>query len=99
MNLSETDSTINILSLTQVYLDILCHVTYILDTLQDDLDRHVCGQGSVRLALSYVGRRHLELDPFRATVIGLYCRFLIPYALTGGRREMCVVGCGQSTKC
>ena len=34
----------NILSLTQVYLDIPCHVTYILDTLQDDLRRHVSEQ-------------------------------------------------------
>ena len=52
----------NILSLTQVlYLDILCHVTYILDTLQDDLDRHARGQ---QLALGYVDRHHLELDPF-----------------------------------
>ena len=54
----------NILSLTQVYLDILCHVTYILDTLQDDLDRHARGQGSIQLALGYVDRHHLELDPF-----------------------------------
>ena len=43
----------NVLSLTQVYLDILCHVTYILDTLQDDLHRHVLG---------HVDSGHLELD-------------------------------------
>ena len=53
-----------ILSLTQVYLDILCHVTYILDTLQDDLDRHAREQGSIQLALGYVDRHHLELDLF-----------------------------------
>ena len=34
----EADLAVNILSLTQVYLAILCHVTYILDTLQDDCE-------------------------------------------------------------
>ena len=40
-NLSEADSAVNKLSLTQVYLDILCHVTYILDTLQGALRHYV----------------------------------------------------------
>ena len=52
----------NILSLTQVYLDILCHVTYILDTLQDDLRRDVSKQNSKRSVLGHVDSGHLELD-------------------------------------
>ena len=41
-----SDLAVAVLSLTQVYLDILCHVTYILDTLQADLRRHVPEQNS-----------------------------------------------------
>ena len=44
----------NIPSLTQVYLDVLYHVTYILDTLQDDLRRHVPEQNSDRSVLGHV---------------------------------------------
>ena len=53
----------NILSLTQVYLDILCHVTYILDTLQDDQRRHVLKQNAARSVLGHVDYGRLELDP------------------------------------
>ena len=52
----------NVLSLTQVYLDILCHVTYILDTLQADLRRLVSEQNLVRSVLSHVDSTHLESD-------------------------------------
>ena len=52
----------NILSLTQVYLDVLYHVTYILDTLQDDLRRHVSERHVGRVVLSQVDSGHLELD-------------------------------------
>ena len=52
----------NILSLTQVYLDILCHVTYILDSLQDDLRRHISEQNSEHSVLGHVDSSHLELD-------------------------------------
>ena len=61
-DLLETDLAINILSLTQVYLDILRHVTYILDTLQDDLRRHASEQNSERSVLGHVDLGHLELD-------------------------------------
>ena len=54
----------NILSLTQVYLDILCHVTYILDTLQYDLRRHGPEQNSERSVLGHLDQGHLEQDPF-----------------------------------
>ena len=54
----------NILNLTQVYLDILCHVTYILDTLQYDLRHHVPEQNSERSVLGHVDQGHLEQDPF-----------------------------------
>ena len=53
----------NILSLTQVYLDILCHVTYILDTLQDDLGHYVSEQNCDCSVLGHVDWHHLELDP------------------------------------
>ena len=59
-DLPETDPAMNILSLTQVYLDILCHVTYILNTLQDDLRRHVSEQNSEHSASSVLG--HLDLS-------------------------------------
>ena len=52
----------NILSLTQVYLGILCHVTYILDTPQDDLRHHVSEQNSERSVLGHVDSGHLESD-------------------------------------
>ena len=52
--LPETDPAMNILSLTQVYLDILCHVTYILDTLQYDLRRRAPEQNSERSVLGHV---------------------------------------------
>ena len=68
-DLLETDRAMNVLSLTQVYLDILCHVTYILDTLQDDLHCHVSEQNSKRSVLGHVDSGHLELD--LATVIRL----------------------------
>ena len=71
----------NILSLTQVYLDILYHVTYILDTLQDDLRRHIPEQNS--------GRSD-QIFSTRATVIRPDCRFLIPYALTHCHRTVLV---------
>ena len=52
---------INILSLsTQDYLDILGHVTYILDTLQDDLRHNVSEQNSERSVLGHVDSGHLE---------------------------------------
>ena len=59
----ETDPAINILSLTQVYLDILCHVTYFLDTLQDDVIATFPEQNSDRSVLGHVDQPHLELDP------------------------------------
>ena len=62
-DLAETDPAVNILSLTQIYLDVPCHVTYILDTLQDDLGRYVSEQNRDRSVLGHVDRHHLELDP------------------------------------
>ena len=56
MNPSEADSTINILSLTQAYLDILYHVTYILDTLQDDLTATSPEQNFDRSVLDHARR-------------------------------------------
>ena len=53
-DLPETDPAVNILSLTQVYLDIPCHVTYILDTLQDDLRRYLPKQNCDRSVLGHV---------------------------------------------
>ena len=44
------------------YLDILCHVTYILDTLQDDLRCHVSEQNSECSVLGHVDSGHLESD-------------------------------------
>ena len=66
-----------LLSLTQVYLDILCHVTYILDTLQDDLHRHVSEQNSERSVLGHVDLSRLELDLFVHSH-GDQARLLIP---------------------
>ena len=54
--LPETDPAMNILSLTQVYLDILCHVTYILDPLQDASLR----RGSERSVLEHDDVSHIE---------------------------------------
>ena len=54
----------NILSLTQIYLDVPCHVTYILDTLQYDLRRRGPEHGSNRSVLGHVDQGHLEQDHF-----------------------------------
>ena len=67
----------NILSLTQVYLDILCHVTYILDTLQDDLHRHVSEQNSKHSVLGHIDLSRLELD-LSVQSHGDQARLLIP---------------------
>ena len=65
-DLPETDDhpAVNVLSLTQVYLDILCHVTYILDTLQGALRHYVQEQNFDGSVLDHVDQQHLELDPF-----------------------------------
>ena len=61
-DLVETDPAVNILSLTQIYLDVPCHVTYILDTLQYDLRRRGPEHGSDRSVLGHVDQGHQTVD-------------------------------------